>query len=212
MLSSPPVRPRRPMAVVLMLAAIACPVAVGAASSRYDVDQQSGRIAFQTRGFGLLTVHGHFGRFHGQLHLDPDDLGRTRIDMDVDAGTIESPWPGMASRLRSLAYFDADAFPRIRFRSTAVTPGPDRRFVLSGLLTIRGVERPQRFDVTTTLPDGGDPDGPVADIVATGTLQRSEFGMADDAFVSDVVRLTITTRIRLPRGTAIPSPAAARPN
>lgn len=203
---------RRPFALqrygclaALVLAVVMVSPAGNAAAVSYGVDEHSGSIEFLIRGLGLLPVHGNFAHFMGRLDLDPQDLAQTRIEMDVDAGEIESPWPGVAPRLRSMAYLDAEMFPHIRFRSIAVTPAPDRHFILSGILTIRGVDRPQRLDVTAMQIGGGDADGTVADIVATGTLNRSEFGMvADPGLVSDVIRVTISSRIRMPRGAAIP--------
>lgn len=203
---------RRPFALqrygrlaALVLAVVMVSPAGSAAAVSYGVDEHSGSIEFVIRGLGLLPVHGHFAHFMGRLDLDPQDLAQTRIEVDVDADRIESSWPGIAPRLRSMAYLDAAMFPHILFRSTAVTPGPDRHFTLSGILTIRGVARPQQLDVTAMQVGGGDADGTIADIVATGTLNRSEFGMlADDGLVSDAIRLTITSRIRLPRGAAVP--------
>lgn len=203
---------RRPFALqrygclaALVLAAITLSPAGNAAAVGYGVDEHSGSIEFLTRGLGLLPVHGHFRHFMGRLDLDPQDLAQTRIEVEVDADGIESPWPGVASRLRSMAYLDAAMFPHILFRSTAVTPGPGRHFTLSGILTIRGVARPQQLDVTAMQIGSGDPDGTIAELVATGILNRSEFGMVtDDGLVSDAIRLTITSRIRLPRGAAVP--------
>lgn len=203
---------RRGCLAVLALAAIALSPVGEAAAVSYGVDERSGSIEFLTRGLGLLPVHGRFGHFRGRLDLDPRDLAQTRIDVEVDAAGIESPWPGVAPRLRSMAYFDAAMFPQILFRSTAVTPGPDRHVTLSGILSMRGVERPQQFDVTATPVGREGEDGGVAEIVATGSLSRSAFGMvADDGFVADVVRLTITARIRLPRWAFMPVPGAAGP-
>lgn len=206
---------RRPFAVhrygrlaALVLAMTMVSPAGNAAAVSYGVDEHSGSIEFLARGLGLLPVHGDFGHFKGRLDLDPQDLAQTRIAVEVDADGIESPWPGVAPRLRSIAYLDAATFPHILFRSTAMTPGPDRHFTLSGILTIRGVARPQQLDVTAMQIGGGDADGAIAKVVATGSLSRSEFGMvADDGLVSDTIRLTITARIRLPSGAGIPAPS-----
>lgn len=203
---------RRGCLAILALAAMALSPAGEAAAASYGVDEHSGTIEFLARGLGLLPVHGRFGRFIGRLDLDPRDLTQTRIDVEVDAAGIESPWPGIAPRLRSMAYFDAAMFPSILFRSTAVTPGPSGHFCLSGILTIRGVARPQQLDVTATPVGREGADGSIAEVVATGSLNRSAFGMvADDGLVSDVVRLTITARIRLLRGAFNPVPGAPGP-
>lgn len=208
---------RRPFALprcgclaALTLAVVVFSPAGNAAAVSYGVDEHSGSIEFLTRGLGLLPVHGHFGHFMGRLDFDPQNLARTRIDVEVDAGGIESPWPGIAPRLRSMAYFDAATFPHVLFRSTAVALGAPGHFTLTGILTIRGIERPQQLDVTAMQGGSGGADGAVAEIVATGSLNRSEFGMvADDGLVSDTVRLTITSRIRLPPGAFIPGPRSA---
>ncbi|HEY4252490.1 MAG TPA: YceI family protein [Roseomonas sp.] len=194
-------RPYR-LAVALFALAAASLQPAAAVPVSYGVDQRSGSIEFQVRSLGLLPVHGHFSRYMGQLSLDPQDPARTRIDVEIDAGQIESPWPGVAPRLRSVAYFDAENFPRITFRSTSVTPGTDRHFTLNGILSIRGIERPLLLDVAAMRIAGGT----VADVVATGVLNRSEFGMlADPGLVSDRVRLTITWRIQLPPGAPAPT-------
>ncbi len=69
------------------------------------------------------------------------------------------------------------------------------RFLVPGLLAMRGVERPLTLQAALLSREAA---GGVADFELKGTLRRSAFGMsAEHLLISDQVALAIRARIRL---------------
>jgi polyisoprenoid-binding protein YceI len=169
------------------------------ADDRYSIDQQVGSIGFSVNYLGLFTSQGQFRRFDAQLVLDGAHPERSRITAHADAASAALPWQDATAMMRSPDFFDAQQYPEIQFQSTSVQQeGPDR-YAVTGRVELRGVWQPLVLDVRLV---GRHPDparhADVADFVATGTVQRSAFGMiADENFISDRVKITINVRIAL---------------
>ncbi|MCS6920323.1 MAG: YceI family protein, partial [Elioraea sp.] len=126
----------------------------------------------------------------------------TAIDVVVPTAEIDLPLAEQRELIRSPAYFDSDRHPTARFVSQAVSmPAPDR-FLIDGLLTLRGVTNAVRLEARLTERSRDAQRGiDTADVIAQATLSRSAFGMmADRLLLSDRVRLDIRVRIEIPDG------------
>ena len=136
-----------------------------------------------------------FGRRSRLIRPRPE---ATSVVAEVDAASIDTDWPEGVEMLRSPDYFDVQRYPEIEFRSTGVTSnGPDR-YAVRGSLQIRRHHPAFHAGCAARLPDAGRPWRRVADFVAKGQLNRSEFGMTSDRnLISDHVDLTISVRIKL---------------
>lgn len=195
-----------------MRAAIAALILLGAvglgvparAQGLYRIDQQFGGIEFIVRNLGLFSSHGAFGRFIGRLVIDPARPDRTRIDVNVDAGSVSMPWDEGVVLLRSEDFFDVRNYPEIRFTSTDVRQIGADHYRIDGRLRIRGVAQAQTLDavlVDRHLDPARGVD--VADFVVSGHLKRSSFGMVSDpGIISDSVAIRIHARIVLERAAA----------
>lgn len=169
------------------------------AQGLYAIDQRYGAIEFTVDHLGLFTSRGGFRSFAARLMMDPGRPEQTRIDVNIDAGSVDMSWREALEMLRSPDYFDIRDHPRISFTSTAVVPVAPDRYRIQGLLMLRGVTRPQTLEATLVDrhadPGGG---GDVANFVVKGTLDRTAFGMtANRDFVSDMVDLLIRVRLAL---------------
>lgn len=190
----PPADPGRRRFLALPLIAILAASPAWSAE-RYSLDQKVASIAFSVSHLGLFSSQGRFRRFDASLLLDIRHPERTRVSVAVDAASVDMPWQEGAAMLRSTDFFDVRQYPWIRFTSTSVEAVAPDRYVVRGRLALRGVTQPLVLHATLADPDQ---QAGVADFVATGTLQRSAFGMTADApLISDTVRITIDARIRL---------------
>lgn len=175
-------------------------VAPAMATDTYRLDPHLGTIEFSVGYFGLFTSHGWFRQFAALFVMDPTAPARIRVDVNVDAASVDMAWQDGAAMLRSADFFDVQHYPVVRFNSTAVEQLSPSDYRLSGLLEMRGVTRPIVLDAKLI---GRHPDpsrrADVADFVVTGAIRRSAFGMvANRTFLSDTVDITIRARLQLP--------------
>jgi polyisoprenoid-binding protein YceI len=93
------------------------------ADAIYSIDQQVGSIEFSVNHLGIFTYRGAFRQFQGRLVLDLRTPSNSRVDIIADTASVYMSPPYALSLLRSPSYFDVDHFPRIRFVSSAISPG-----------------------------------------------------------------------------------------
>jgi polyisoprenoid-binding protein YceI len=187
-----------PLAVLATVPfAQAAPVAQ--AARRYAIDKRYGSIEFSVTHLGLFSSHGRFRSFGADLSIDRAHPESTRVEVSIDAGSVEMPWEEGAAMLRSADFFDVTNHPAVHFNSTAITVLAPDHYRVSGLLEIRGVTRPIELDARLTRHQDDAAGEPVsADFVVSGTLSRAAFGMVSQrTFISDTVRLSINARIAL---------------
>ena len=120
------------------------------------------------------TLQGRFPQVEGRV--DVDEAGRHRTYFKLDAGLVEIVGSPRYSRLaRGPRFFDAARHPHIEFASDPYPAALLRDGgALDGELRLHGVQRRERFIV---LPSRCDRPGIDCDIVAHGTVRRSDYGL-----------------------------------
>ena len=146
------------------------------------IDSAHSSVGFLVRHLGVSTVRGTFATFEADFEEGAAGL---RVHGEVDARSVDTGEPIRDGRLRD-EFFDAPEFPVITFDGLASAGSGVR-----GLLTIRGVTRPVRLELTSeTLGDGA------VHLHAEGRIRRSDFGLDWDA-LRQAGRLLVSDRVRL---------------
>lgn len=174
-------------------------MAVAASATNYAIDQRYGSIGFSVSELGLFDTDGDFRKFAGRLAIDPADPARTKIDVAIDVASVAMSSARAVKLVLSPAYFDVQQHPAIRFQSTSVVAAGHDRYLVSGLLRIRGVTHPQQLVAVLTTEKTAGNHPPTAYFTVTGKLHRSQYGMtANENFMGDIVRLVIHIHLTLP--------------
>ena len=143
----------------------------------WNIDTAHSGINFSVRHMVFAKVRGRFGAFSGKVDLDPADLTRGRVEVEIDAASIDTGVADRDDHLRSSDFLDVEHFPKLRFESTRVEKAGNDRYRIHGELTIRDVTR----EVVLDAEYGGrakDPWGNQrAAFTATTSLERSDFGL-----------------------------------
>lgn len=149
------------------------------ATGTYAIDANHSTVEAVARHLVVSKVRGSFGSFGGTVTVAerPED---SRVDVQIDAASIDTRSPDRDGHLRSPDFLDAEQHPTLTFASTAVRPAGDG-WIVSGDLTIRGVTRP--VDLRTTYL--GTHDSPFGQTVAAWSAQteitREEWGITWNA-------------------------------
>jgi polyisoprenoid-binding protein YceI len=135
------IRPLTALALGLLLSA-----APAAATETYKIDPTHSYVGFSIRHF-FSKVPGRFAKYEGTITLDPKDLSTAKVDVTIDAASIDTDNADRDKHLRSPDFFDAAKFPKITFVSTGVIAAGANSAVLKGNLTMRGVTKPVELEV-----------------------------------------------------------------
>tara|TARA_R110000868_G_scaffold183929_3_gene425308 strand:+ start:7606 stop:8253 length:648 start_codon:yes stop_codon:yes gene_type:complete len=157
-------------------------VATEAPAGHYTLDKSHASVIFRVNHIGFSTYTGAFAAYDATLEFDPANPSAMKFDgtVDVVSLTLSNPPAGFINDLLGAMWFEAEKFPTISFHSTAVEmTGPNTANV-TGDFTLHGVTKPLVLAVTFNGGYAGNAYDPNARIgfSATGTLKRSEFGLA----------------------------------
>lgn len=172
-------------------------VSPATARATWQIDPSHTSVEFAVKHMVVTTVKGLFSEVSGTIELDEQDLSRSLARAEISAASIDTRWPERDAHLRSADFLDAENFPTLTFRSTAIEPNGDR-YKLYGDLTIRGITRPVVLEAEFN-GQGKDPwGGTRAGFSATGTIDRKDFSMtwngaleAGGLLVGDQVKITL---------------------
>lgn len=154
-------------------AALSNPAVPDAVATATAIDPAS-RIEFTLHTRWGQTLHGRFPGVSGRIDRDADGRRRVRIVLDAAAVDIEDR-PRYTRFARGPSFFDVARHPTIEFVSdpypeALLRDGGD----LAGELYLHGVRRRERFVI---VPARCGRPGLDCDIVAFGTIERSDYGV-----------------------------------
>jgi polyisoprenoid-binding protein YceI len=113
----------------------------------WDIDPVHSSIRLRALHLGLANVHGRIAEFGGQIEVR-DPVEQSRVMVTMKAASIDTGNGQRDAHLRSSDFLHTDLHPDLTFRSTGVSPVEGDRWAIDGELTIRGVARQVRLDMT----------------------------------------------------------------
>jgi len=152
-----------------------------------DADHSSLVISSQLAG-GIAAPDIRFTRLDGDLTYSPGAADRPSARIAVDTASAVAPgW----TRRAALAALRPARWPRATFVSERIELVNERKWVMTGRLTLRGVSRPLRIDVALAQPSGeaaGDTTQRLR-FAGRGRIRRSDFGITAPPFTRDEMAL-----------------------
>lgn len=166
-------------------------------TSTWSIDAAHSNVEFAVKHMMVSTVKGRFDAVEGVLEIDETAPERSRISAAIDVASIDTGGEQRDAHLRSDDFFNAERYPKITFRSTAIEKDGDD-WKMTGDLTIREVTRPVTLDVEF---DGRGIDSygnDRAGFTATTKINRKDFGVnwngvieTGGVVVGDAVKITL---------------------
>lgn len=145
--------------------------------AQWRVDPAHTNVEFAVKHMMISTVRGRFAEVDGTVRTDEANPANARVEISIKTSSIDTRVPDRDAHLRSPDFLEADKYPEITFRSTRIEPTGDKKFRVSGDLTIHGVTRPVVLDATEE-GRGKDPwGGERLGFSATTTIDRREYGL-----------------------------------
>lgn len=143
----------------------------------WNIDTSHSGIHFSVRHMMFAKVRGRFASWRGSLQFPPGAPGELSAEVEIDAASIDTGVADRDNHLRSGDFFNAEAFPKLRFKSTRVESAGGERYRLHGELTIRDITKEVVLDVEYG-GQGKDPWGNqrVA-FTARTSLDRRDYGL-----------------------------------
>jgi len=149
---------------------------------KWAMDVYHSSVTFTIRHM-MSKVRGQMKIKEGWIEVDNDNLSTAKVDVVLDAATIDTGVEMRDNHLRSAdGHFDVENYPTITFKSTRVEVLDPAHWKVTGDLTIHGVARPVLLDTH----DLGQAMQPFAKKIAAGfraetAVDRRDFGVTWNA-------------------------------
>jgi len=152
-------------------AAVAAPVT-------YEVDARHSFASFGYEHIGLSIQQHRFNGTKGTIVLDTEAKTGS-VDITVDTTTITTGNDAFDKHIQGPDFLDTEAFPDATFKSTKVIFEGDKPVAAEGDLTIKGVTKPVKLDLTYfAAREHPQVKKPALGANATAVIKRSDFNAA----------------------------------
>ena len=144
----------------------------------WQIDPNHSHIQFSVRHMMISTVRGRFERFTSTIEGDEQDPTRSRVEVQIEAASVDTRNPQRDADLRSANFLDADTYPSITFKSTRIEQTDASHGRIVGDLTIRGVTKEVVLDVEYAGQAKSPWGTTSAGFSATTKINRKDWGLA----------------------------------
>lgn len=165
-----------------------------AAPQSYTFDMGHSRIFFDINHRGFSTMLGRFSDFGGTFSFDAENPSASSLDITIDPASIDMFHAGLNDHMKTADFFDVAEHPQMRFVSERVEPVGEDRFKVHGRFTMLGQTHPLSFDVSLNQTGQTRDGAPMAGFTATGTLDRTRYGMN---YAAPVIGTDVSFRIEI---------------
>jgi len=172
-------------------------------AAEWQIDPAHSAAHFSVRHLMISNVRGEFTKLSGSALIDPTDLTRSRVEVTINAASLNTREPQRDDHLRSPDFFDVANFPRITFRSSRIESLGPEHYKVTGDLTIHGATKEVALDVEGPTPTVKDPWGNIrAGVSGSAKVNRKDFGLVWNALtetggvvVGDEVKISIEAEL-----------------
>lgn len=136
------------VAILAVLASFVVPVF--AETETFSVDKAHTLVGFRIRHF-VSKVEGRFKDFDGTIWIDREHPSASKVELTMQAASIDTSNEGRDKDLRSDNFFDVAKYPTLTFKSTKVEPKGKDAYEVTGDFTMHGVTK----SITVPVKNGG---------------------------------------------------------
>ena len=143
-------------------------------------DDPHSQLGFTVTHLGIADVSGTFNDFDVTVASSKPDFSDAVFELTAKIASIDTRVEARNNHLKSADFFDAEKYPTLNFKSTAITKLNGNKYKLTGNLTLHGITR----QVTMDLLYKGTVENPMskkqtAGFQVTGVIKRSDFNVGN---------------------------------
>jgi polyisoprenoid-binding protein YceI len=104
------------------------------------INNEKSVVNFDISNMAVNTVEGTFTGFSGNILFNPSELEQSKIDICINAASVDTGNDDRDEHLRTADFFDVEKYPEICFVSYEITKHP-KGYIAKGNLKIHGVTK-----------------------------------------------------------------------
>ena len=107
----------------------------------FEVDEKESKVGFMVKHKITKDVYGGFRNVEGNVTFDKEENSIVNVEAKIDVNSIDTGNSKRDRHLKSPDFFDANNFPFIIFESSDVKKLENGKYIVTGLLTMRGITK-----------------------------------------------------------------------
>jgi polyisoprenoid-binding protein YceI len=163
----------------------------------YTLSKLYTTLSFTATKWMVFKEEGTFQEFSGTLTYSVVDSAKCKIDVTVQAASLDTRVVNRDKVLRSDDFFDVEKFPTLSFHSGAIRATGKETYDVEGDLTIHGVTKhitaPVKMIGVRVMPGIGD----FAGFETTFNIDRRDFGVLGSRWSGNTVAIDPTVVLHL---------------
>lgn len=180
------------------LLALSVAVVSLSANAQWNLDRAHSSVKFSIEHMLVSETEGSFKEFKGTVTSDKENFSDLNASFTVQAASVFTDNDKRDEHLRSADFFDVAKYPTIDFTSSSFKKVSDKKYELTGKLTLHGVTKEVKWEVKASGivkdPYGNNRAG----FKATTKVKRADFNLAPStpaAVLGEEVEITVNLEI-----------------
>lgn len=163
--------------MVLSVLAVAMLSFVPIKSAVWTVDNTHARLGFSVTHLMVSEVEGSFKKFDATVTASADDFSDAVVKLTADVNSIDTDNEQRDAHLKNPDFFDTAKYPTITFTSKSFKKVGDKKYLVTGDLTMHGVTKQVQLNATYNTAVHPMTKATIAGFKVTGTIKRSDFNV-----------------------------------
>lgn len=115
--------------------------------TKWVLDPAHSEILFKVRHMMIANVKGEFRKFSATILTEGDDFSKGTAEVSIEAASVFTNNTDRDTHLKSPDFFDVEKYSELKFTGTSFARLDDERYLLKGILEIKGIKKEVSFDV-----------------------------------------------------------------
>ena len=166
-----------------------------AGAERLVISPENSKVEFVAAKV-TRSHQGSFKQFAGTIDLVPNNVGNSRVTIDIDTASVVTDEEQLTGHLKTPDFFDVAKYPKATFVSTKIEPGGSGATqTVTGNFDLHGVRKSISFPATIQVaPDS-------VSVNAEFSINRKDFGLLYPGKADDLIRdgVVIKLTLQVPR-------------
>ncbi|HYW34759.1 MAG TPA: YceI family protein [Balneolaceae bacterium] len=167
-----------------------------ATKTLWKIDPMHSEVQFKVKHLVISTVTGNFNSFDGKIEAEGDDFENAKATFTADIDSISTNNEDRDQHLKSDDFFNAGAYPELKFESTNFDKVGDGEYQVTGDMTIRDITKKVELNVVHGGTVSDQYGQTKAGFEVKGTINRKAFGLTWDA-VTEAGNVVVGDNIKL---------------
>ncbi|MEO6722152.1 MAG: YceI family protein [Ferruginibacter sp.] len=147
----------------------------------WTFDAAHSNLGFSITHLLVADIEGTFKIKEATITAPNADFSDATVTFVADAATIDTDNDMRDEHLRKADFFNVATFPDVVFKSTSFKKTGDKQYKVAGDLSLHGITKPVTLDVIANTMENPMDKKTVAGFKVTGTIKRTDFGIAASA-------------------------------